>query len=109
MQPLLPQTVFVNDQSPPLTQRTAKRARRLAELEDVLTDCARLLDAIAPGCPEARLIEQRIERAQREIDRLRSHGNVAPARADQQRDLLDQLSYWSGNVLDLYPAASSKR
>ena len=97
----------MNDHAPLLAQQGAKRARRLAQLEATLRDCARLLEDVGQDCEEARSIEKRIERVRREIERLRGIGNGVPARADKERDLLNQLSHWSGNVLDLAGSSGS--
>ena len=80
-------------------RRAAKRARRLAELENVLADCRRMIATIDTDCPEAAALRQRIARASHELDRQRGLMAAHELPATEKARLRHELACWSGNFV----------
>ena len=82
----------------PQTARSgAERARRLTELDAVLQQCRRLLQRAGYHDEGAMLLE-RIEQAQREVDRLRGLRPSRPVEPDTQEALAQQLAPWTQDL-----------
>ena len=84
-------------QKPQTARRAVERARRLADLDAVLGKCRTLLQR-AEGGDKVIMLLERIERAQREVDRLRGLGTSRPVEPATQQALTRQLAHWTENV-----------